>query len=615
MTSSGIQMNNLEGINLSPMGSAVPKRKKLSICYKIFILILTLLVLANSAVIIIHILEYYNYIDLSQYIKPKTQNNNNIILDKTIPNINVNHKTLVSVSDIPINLKKRIWKHIIDVSNTEDSYNVEETTINKVTAIYKKNSDASEIDYYEVKLSENGIAKGYITLTAKSGQDYVIPEFSTTVTSTPSEILLQSIGNNRVAKKIVKYNVEGDLSIYDKDDNKIGISEVTSVSNSTCGCDDLKRLEDEKENENQWDQVRKDAVEDWNEEEETTNYGTEVPCDGTTKLVIYNTNYDKSVPANLDNYLSYTLKSTSSDHKILEITSSASDKLCLLVERLERSGSYQATYFTITDGSDVINLYVVGRVSHDGIDQNEIDYNDTTTINSDQGRRLAFGSATKPWKPWHYFWVSGTVPDYKQHSCCGCVSGCGPVAWAQSFGWADRKAQTSSAWSKNIYLSNGYSGSAKVAPMSWPTTLSGQSPIKRYIEKIRDRVDTFCLFGSGATTLWDMDDVSSWFRARNGGSGGVSTKYNVFGIKETRLMECARYEIKHLHRPVVLGTGWLKHYPSGVGYAYRKRRRKSCWFCPWYWQVSRWFYVKQGWGGYLNKWIPAKTFFCGRIRS
>ena len=158
-------------------------------------------------------------------------------------------------------------------------------------------------------------------------------------------------------------------------------------------------------------------------------------------------------------------------------------------------------------------------------------------------------------------------------------------------------------------------GNAAVAPATWPITISGQKPIKNFIEKIRDKVDTFCFFGSGATTLWDMDDVSGWFRAKNGGSGGVYTKYNILGIKESRLMKCARYEIKNLKRPVVLGTGWLKHYPSGVGYAYRKRRRRECWICPWYWQVSRWFYVKQGWGGYLNKWIPAKTFFCGKIRE
>ena len=217
-----------------------------------------------------------------------------------------------------------------------------------------------------------------------------------------------------------------------------------------------------------------------------------------------------------------------------------------------------------------IDMYVAGRVSKDGINQEDVDSDESDTTTS--GRRLWSGSKSKPWQPWHYYWVSGTVPDYKQHSCCGCISGCGPVAWAQSFGWADRKAQSSSSWSKNIFLSNGGSGSAAIAPSGWPSTSAGQKPIKSFIEDIRDKVDTFCFFGSGATTLWDMDDVNGWFKARNGGNGGVSTKYNIFGWKEDRLMKCARYEIKNLKQPVVIGTGWLKHYPSAVGYAYRKSR-------------------------------------------
>jgi len=616
MQEPGIQMNELYS---GPPVSSHNQPKKRKGCSKICIILLTLLTLANSVALILYILDSHGHIDLglekdpSKIIVNNNDNNdnqkknNNVIVD-----INKNHKVLVDVKDVPVILNKRIWSHIIDVSNSESAYNLEETTIDKVTAIYKKDSNANEIDYYEVKLSENGVSKGYLTLTANSGQDYVIPEFSTTEKLTPSEKLLISTGSTKTAKKIVKYNAEGDLSVYDKDNRKLGDAEIIN-NNSTCGCNNLERLEVEKENERQWEEVREDAVEEWKYEDEITKYGSESSCDGITKLIIHNGNYDSSIPSELSNYLSLSIKDTKYDHKILEISSTAPDKLCLVVERLEKAGNYDSTRFTIYDGGDKIDMYVAGRVSKDGINQDDVDSDDSDTASG--GRRLWSGSKSKPWQPWHYYWVSGTVPDYKQHSCCGCISGCGPVAWAQSFGWADRKAQSSSSWSKNIYLSNGASGSSAIAPSSWPSTSAGQKPIKNFIEDIRDKVDTFCFFGSGATTLWDMDDVNGWFKARNGGSGGVSTKYNIFGWKEDRLMKCARYEIKNLKQPVVLGTGWLKHYPSGVGYAYRKRRRKACWICPWYWQVSRWFYVKQGWGGYLNKWIPAKTFFCGRIRS
>jgi len=525
-----------------------------------------------------------------------------------------------------------------------------DASVAKITAIYRETSDANDIDYYELKLKP----KGYLTLTVKSGADYVVPEFNLDATETPSENTLKL--TRQPVFKIVKHNVEGDLHLYDV--NNVLLNGDTE----TCGCDDLSKLREKEDNAKQWDEVQTDAVKEWAAEEEVTKYGTAVSCDGAQR--IFTTNPNVKVVFNtkdLENYVSF-----SHNKNTLQITSNAPDKLCLMVERLEKAGTFRANHFTVQDGAEITQLYFAGRTDAAGVNQADVDKEDynyefpvnpgerepnagcSACINNSGGccckecadpcsnnqercnactpekakcypgatsNRRLWGGATKPWSPWHYYWVTGTVPDYKQHSCCGCISGCGPVAWAQSFNWADQRAQSTSYWSKNIYLSNGYSGFPAVAPTNWPATSAGQKPLKTFIEKIRDKVDTFCLFGSGATTLWDMDDVSGWFKARNGGHGGVSTKYNVFGWKEDRLMKCARYEIKNLKRPVVLGTGWLKHYPSGVGYAFRQRRRKSCGICPWYWQVSRWFYVKQGWGGYQNKWIPAKTFFCGRIRS
>ena len=44
------------------------------------------------------------------------------------------------------------------------------------------------------------------------------------------------------------------------------------------------------------------------------------------------------------------------------------------------------------------------------------------------------------WSSWIYSSVpqEWRFPDYNQHTCCGCWSGCGPVAWAQIFGYYDR---------------------------------------------------------------------------------------------------------------------------------------------------------------------------------
>jgi len=538
-----------------------------------------------------------------------------------------------------------------------------DASVAKITAIYRETSDADDIDYYELKLKP----VGYLTLTVKKGEDYVVPEFNLESTETPSEKALKT--TSKVVSKIVKYNAEGDLRLYDVN------NALLNDDTETCGCDDSSKLRTKEENAKQWDEVQSDAVQDWEAEEEVTKYGTAVPCDGAQR--IFSTTNDPKITYasdELENYvtLSYT-------NNVLQITSNSPDKLCLVVERLEKAGSFDKLQLTVQDNDETTKLYFAGRTDATGVNKADVDKEDydyeypvnpgdrtpmagcddcannpggccckecaSPCSNNEEkcnactpekaqcypgvnhspqtplysaaysSNRRLWGAVAKPWSPWYYYWVTGTVPDYRQHSCCGCVSGCGPVAWAQSFNWADRRAQSTSYWSKKIYLSKGYYGFPAVAPTSWPSTFTGQKPLKAFIQKIRSKVGTFCFAGSGATTLWGMDDISSWFKARNGGHGGVSTKYNAFGWKEDRLMKCARYEIKNLKRPVVLGTGWLKHYPSGVGYAFRQRRRKSCGICPWYWQVSRWFYVKQGWGGYQNKWIPAKTFFCGRIRS
>ena len=631
--------------------AASPSSKKnrwKNLCLFIF----GLLTLGNTALVLLHLFNKDTFLptpaptSLPTYhpTPPPT---------KSTPLSNLLYKT--TVTDYPTTLKKRKNRFLMDLGS--------DSSVAKITAIYRETSDADDIDYYELKLKP----AGYLTLTVKSGEDYVIPEFDLESTETPSEKALKT--TSKVVSKIVKYNAEGDLHLYDV--NNVLLNDNTE----TCGCDDSSQLRKKEEKAKQWDEVQTDAAQDWEAEEEVTKYGTAVPCDGAQRIFSITNDHKVTYASDeMENYI--TLSRT---NNILQITSNSPDKLCLIVERLEKAGSFDKLQFTVQDGTETTQLYFAGRTDAAGMNRADVDKEDydyeyqvnpgdrtpragcDNCANNPSGccckecanpcsnnedkcnactpekaqcypgaadslqtpiysaahplNRRLWGAATKPWSAWHYYWVTGTVPDYKQHSCCGCVSGCGPVAWAQSFNWADRRAQTTSYWSKNIYLSKGYFGFPAVGPTNWPSTFLGQKPLKAFIQKIRSKVGTFCFAGSGATTLWGMDNVNSWFKARNGGHGGVSTKYNVFGWKEDRLMRCARYEIKNLKRPVVLGTGWLEHYPSGVGYAFRQRRRKSCGLCPWYWQVSRWFYVKQGWGGYQNKWIPAKTFFCGRIRS
>ena len=65
---------------------------------------------------------------------------------------------------------------------------------------------------------------------------------------------------------------------------------------------------------------------------------------------------------------------------------------------------------------------------------------DGTTMEKRFGIETNFTSRTKRWSSWSYWSIyhPHLFPNYNQHRCCGCYSGCGPVAWAQIFAYYDR---------------------------------------------------------------------------------------------------------------------------------------------------------------------------------
>jgi hypothetical protein len=221
------------------------------------------------------------------------------------------------------------------------------------------------------------------------------------------------------------------------------------------------------------------------------------------------------------------------------------------------------------------------------------------------------------WGPWTYYWA-GTGADQRLYSqiasgtapnTSGCWSGCGATAWAMLFGWADNQAAIGNAyWSPRfgLYRQNGGYGADAVAP---PTMDAGVSAMTW---EIRNRIGTFCAFGSGATPPWSMGGASGYLAGRTGTR--LDTHYDVFGIHEDRLREYARNAIRDRGTPAIIGTGWLTHYPLAYGYAWRSRETQACVICPWTTtEYSRWFYVNQGWGGSGNGWVSAGTWFAGEI--
>lgn len=216
------------------------------------------------------------------------------------------------------------------------------------------------------------------------------------------------------------------------------------------------------------------------------------------------------------------------------------------------------------------------------------------------------GTTDATWSAWSTSWA-GTHEDqcfYYQFDVNGCPSGCGPTAWMMLFGWADYRASVGDAvWAgkQGIYRTNGsVNGSDAVAPRY------NDTGIENAIREIRAQVRTFCTPNGGATYPWDMALASAYLAPRT--SATIRVEYNAVGSHEDRLREIARYSIAVLRRPVVIGTGWLSHYP--LAYGYRSRTKQEWWGTA----VERQFYVNQGWGGVDNAWINAGTWFTGELR-
>jgi hypothetical protein len=136
--------------------------------------------------------------------------------------------------------------------------------------------------------------------------------------------------------------------------------------------------------------------------------------------------------------------------------------------------------------------------------------------------------------------------------------------------------------------------------------------------EIRNDIDTFCWDEDSAPTLpKDMNGVGSYVSGRS--TTKVSTEYSNVGIAWDSIMAYARNGIKRSDpekaTPVIIGTGWLSHYP--LAYGYRSRSHTYC-----IWPEKRWgcvttyehqFFVNQGWGRGYGEWVPGDIWYAGRV--
>lgn len=216
------------------------------------------------------------------------------------------------------------------------------------------------------------------------------------------------------------------------------------------------------------------------------------------------------------------------------------------------------------------------------------------------------------WGPWTMYWAWAGFNDQRMYyqipagsppNTSGCPSGCGATAWAMLFGWADFEASNKSwnYWQPRwgIYRENGGYGLNAVAPKYM------DDGIRNITWEIRNRIGTWCVFGSAPTPPWQMSGAFNYLKGRTGTQ--LYTKYSVVGIPWSGIREYARDTIYYHKTPVIIGTGWLSHYPLAYGYAWQA---KKVW---WGTKHNRWFWVNQGWGGSGDGWVSASTWFAGAI--
>ena len=144
------------------------------------------------------------------------------------------------------------------------------------------------------------------------------------------------------------------------------------------------------------------------------------------------------------------------------------------------------------------------------------------------------------------------------------------------------------------------------------------------IWEIRQMTLSYCWRESGATLPVNMF-LASVYQISRCMRMSIKIDFNPLGYRfvakqgfpfigfEKTLPDLAAQAIIDTKTPVIIGTGWLSHYPLAYGYKFRSRKVKACKLCWWTkTEHERYFFVNQGWGGNNNGWVPASTWFVGQ---
>ena len=534
-------------------------------------------------------------------------------------------RAAVSLEEAPLAVHRMAAQFLEDHKGTESAPDWKGASLsNQVTPLYRP--DVSGVAYYEFAVNPSG----YILVSA-GGHDFPIASWSDTATP-PSQMLMEQAGGK--ASKFYKL----DSLSYVAEDG--GGEMVASTPDIPARIEGLapSYLEKWMAGQSELNEFTSATVEKTEDDEAGAQAKRENTLSGPSqpdiKLGDWNSwgqlkeEYAKVFDGHLTAWRKLAGEEWAVENNISQfgtgLVRGESEKVALLYAgakvALEGEGSkyVETQLHENQDGTSYLAMQVGGSPGG----QNMADFTVNITYGNGmqeslpyfvtEGETLAQAGMRVSWSSWSESYAVNWDAQrlYAQWSCCGCVTGCGPVAWGMLFGWADHQAAAGNSYWRTrwgIYRANGGTGSDADAPRTQ------DSGVRNMILELRDDVNTFCAFGSGATCPWDMGGASDYLSNRTGAR--LSSRYNAVGYCETGLRNCARDEIQSHSTPAVIGIGWLSHYPLAYAYRSRSRRVRACFICWWdRTEYQRQFKINTGWGtSYGPQWESAETWFCGRL--
>jgi hypothetical protein len=364
------------------------------------------------------------------------------------------------------------------------------------------------------------------------------------------------------------------------------------------------------------DKLRMDAAKDWEIDNQARKFGEGLTPGDTYKLAFLYPNAQYDISGEGKDYASFNFIDRQDMPSVLEIKANAAppngQAEIDIVITYEKEGR-EYLKFVVLDPN-----IVKKQQENQTVAMYPRSYNPASNIadrkTAEESEKLRI---QQDWGPWQVYWAGSDEDQrrYYQFSYRGCQVGCGPVAWAMLLGWVDHQASMINPTWTGYWGLYRQGGACNDPDADAPQDMD--AGVEQMIGQIRDCVGTFCaqINNNGATWPYDMEGIRNYISCRS--NIGVDIYVSVPpGFVTDNSRDRAINAIQYQRVPVILGVGFLAHYPLGYGYRVRTRIVQHDILGVPAWtdnETDRQFYINNGHGGGDNGWIPGETWFAGRV--